>query len=355
MSIYNQLPERGFEVRIWPSRIPEDAERYKGMLAPYIVSMVDKGVKHGTVTDPERFTDVDLMERAASYGRSGFALQFMLDTSLSDAEKYPLKLEDLIVLPLDHTMAPVKIAWSSGTEYALHDVPSTGMGNDRFYRPMWTSPEMTEYAGTVMFIDPSGRGKDETAYAIVKMLNGILYLVDIGGIQGGYTKENLETLAKAAKRFGVNDCVIESNFGDGMYLELLKPVMASIHPCAMDEVRVNSQKERRIIDTLEPVMNQHRLVIDKRLIKKDADTASNPYYSLFYQMTRITKAPGALSHDDRLDALAGAVAYWVDQIGRDTEKALEEHQEKLREIELRKFMEQSIGGSTKGSSSWVSW
>lgn len=37
---------------------------------------------------------------------------------------------------------------------------------------------------------------------------------------------------------------------------------------------------------------------------------------MFYQMTRITKERGALKHDDRLDALAMAVAYWVEHTFR---------------------------------------
>ena len=47
----------------------------------------------GESTDA-RFSD-DLMQREARYGRSMFALQFQLDTSLADADRYPLKLGDL--------------------------------------------------------------------------------------------------------------------------------------------------------------------------------------------------------------------------------------------------------------------
>jgi hypothetical protein len=55
----------------------------------------------GAPTDPARFHDTDLLEREASYGRSGFALQFMLDTSVSDGDRYPLKLSDLVVMAID--------------------------------------------------------------------------------------------------------------------------------------------------------------------------------------------------------------------------------------------------------------
>ena len=45
----------------------------------------------GKPTDPDRFDEEDLNKRQLSYGSSGFNLQFMLDTSISDANKYPLK------------------------------------------------------------------------------------------------------------------------------------------------------------------------------------------------------------------------------------------------------------------------
>lgn len=353
MSIYNQLGERGYDIRVWPARVPTDPDKYQGRLAPYIMDLIAHGAKERETTDPQRFNNEDLLEREASYGRSGFALQFMLDTSLSDAEKYPLKLQDLIVMPLDTRMAPVKVVWSSGPEYVVNDVPCVGMSGDRFYRPMWVADTMSEYTGSVMFIDPAGRGTDETAYAVVKMLHGWLYVVDVGGFSGGYNDDTLKALAMTAAKHKVNQALVESNFGDGMFTELLKPWLRKFHPCSVEEVRATGQKERRIIDVLEPVMNQHRLVIDKGLIKRDYDSAPDAKYSLFYQLTRLTKDKGALNHDDRLDALAGAVAYWVEQMGRDTEKAAQEHKEKLLEAELRKFSE-SVLGYDPAPETWMS-
>lgn len=352
MSIYNQLAERGYEIRVWPARVPTDVERYNGRLSPYVLDMMARGSKAREVTDPQRFNDQDLMEREASYGRSGFALQFMLDTSLSDQDKFPLKLQDLIVMPLDTRMAPVKVVWSSGPEYVINDVPCVGMSGDRFYRPMWTANDMAEYTGSVMFVDPAGRGNDETAYAVVKMLHGWLYLVDCGGFSGGYSEEVLKALSVVAAKHQVNKGIVEANFGDGMFTELWKPWLRKFHPCSVEEVKVTAQKERRIIDTLEPVLNQHRLVIDKAIIKKDFESASDPKYSLFYQLTRITKDRGSLRHDDRLDALAGAVAYWVEQMGRDTDKAAQEHRDKLFDAELKKFMDNILGSSSRGDT-WM--
>lgn len=353
MSIYNQLATRGYEIRIWPARIPKEPDRYADRLAPMIMKLIEDGHPEGHPTDAGRFNVQDLLEREASYGRSGFALQFMLDTSLSDADKYPLKLSDLIVMPLDTRMAPTKVVWSSGPEYVVNDVPVVGLANDRFYRPMWVAKDMAEFTGSLMFIDPSGRGSDETAYAVTKMLHGWIYLVDVGGFTGGYSPETLQALAKVAQYHQVNLVQAEPNFGDGMFTELFKPVLLRTYKCRLEEAeRATGQKERRIIDTLEPVLNQHRLVIDPKLIRKDYDSAPDPVYSLFYQMTRITKDKGALRHDDRLDAVEGAVRYWVKQMAQDGERAAAEHRNRVLDEELQKFIEHVVG-HRPSSQSWI--
>lgn len=349
MSIYNDLADRGYEIRVWPARVPSNPDHYKGRLSPMVYGMIEHGAKARDPVDPGRFNDTDLLEREASYGRSGFALQFMLDTSLSDSDKYPLKLSDLIVMSCDPEMAPVKLAWSSGPEYVVSDAPNVGLAGDKFYRPMWKAKEMAEYTGSVMFIDPSGRGKDETAYAVIKMLHGYLFLLDIGGFkEGGYSEATLKGLAVIAAKHKVNLILSEPNFGDGMFNELFKPWLRKIHPCTLEEgPRATQQKERRIIDTLEPVMNQHRLVVDERLVKKDYESAPTPHYSLFYQMTRLTADRGSLAHDDRLDALAGAVSYWVEQMAQDADTKAEEHRDKMFNMELEKFQRNALGYSNR--------
>ena len=356
MSLYNQLPERGYEVRVWPALYPElpQVEKYKGRLAPFITrSLEEDTALVSKPTDPKRFSEEDLLERRASYGRAGFALQFMLDTSLSDADRYPLKVSDLICMNLNPDLAHTKIAWAAAPEVCLNELPNVALTGDRFYRPMWHSDDMHEYTGAVMAIDPSGRGKDETGYAVVKALTGNLFLMESGGLTGGYEPETLEGLAYAAKRNKVKEIIVEANFGDGMFTQLLKPILGRIYPCTITEVKHSTQKEARIIDTLEPVMSSHRLVIDQKVIQKDYDTASDIKYSLIYQLTRITRDRGALVHDDRLDALSIAVNYWVESMGRDNNKAASELKSQALEKELKKFMGGVLGKPQK-SSTWMS-
>lgn len=360
-SIYKMLPERGFKTCVWPSRFPSESERI-AYGDSFSVDLRDELHNDPTLlgkpTDPQRFSEADLMERQASYGRSGFALQFQLNTSLSDQNRYPLKLSDLIVMTLNPDMGPQKAVWASSPELAWNELPNVGLNGDRFYRPMSVVEPWVKYDGCCMSIDPSGKGRDETAYAVVKMLHGQLFLAEIGGLMEGYSPKSLETLAEVAKKHGVNAVIIEENFGGGMFTSLIKPVFTRIHPCNIEEVRHSKQKEARIIDVLEPVMNSHKLIVDSDLVRKDyadcdvrgLDTALK--YSLFYQMSRITRDRGALSNDDRLDALAMAVQYWVEQMGRDTDLALIEKKDGLLDEDLAKFAE-SVFGKKRKQQTWM--
>lgn len=359
MSLYNALPARGYEIRVWPARYPNATlrERYADRLAPLIAAALDANPElaglcsnRGAPTDPNRFDDMDLLEREASYGRSGFALQFMLDSSVSDQDRYPLKLSDLIVLSINTEMAPVSLAWGSGPEQIINSLPVVGLSGDRYHRPMFISKDFLPYQGIVMAIDPSGRGGDETGYAVIAMLNGFLYILEAGGLTGGYDDATLEKLAQIAKRNKVKHLIVESNFGDGMFTKLLTPFLTRIYPVTTEEIVSSIQKEKRIVDTLEPVMNQHRLVIDERLVDSDAES-NEAKYQLLYQMTRVTKERGALAKDDRLDVLAMAVAYWVEQMDRDVQSNLNEHKQAELDKELAAFAGQ-VFGSPPVSTNW---
>lgn len=360
-SIYNKLRERGYTTRIWPSEYvgsKKNTTIYDGAIAPFIdEATTDDNI--GKSTEPLRFSDIDLEERKLSYGRSGYSLQFLLNPRLSDADRYPLKINDLIVHDLDNDVAHEKYVWASSPDLAIGDLPNVGFNGDRFYRPFQTLGDMVEYTGSVMAIDPSGRGRDETAYSVVKMLNGFLFVHACNGIKGGYGENVLNELARVAKRYKVNEIIIESNMGDGMFTELFKPVITSVYPVTLNEVRHNIQKERRMIDTLEPVLNAHKLVVDPTVIKHDYQSlASYPIeiqtrYSLMYQLSRLTAEKGSILQDDRLDALAMAVAYWVQQMSANADTKMKDRREELLNDELESFVNSTFGINKSKQSSLV--
>ena len=134
-TVYRKLAERAYRPFVWPARYPRNTTGYDGLLAPQLQEDIDNGAEPWEVTD-DRFDDEDLVEREASMGRSNFMLQFMLDTSLSDADKYPLKMADLVVTAVNPTTAPDGVIWCSDPRNVLKELPTVGLPGDYFYSPM---------------------------------------------------------------------------------------------------------------------------------------------------------------------------------------------------------------------------
>ena len=55
-------------------------------------------------------------------------------------------------------------------------------------------------------------------------------------------------------------------------------------------------------------------------------------------------------HDDRLDALAMAVKYWVDQMAADADIKIQDRRDELFDMELEKFVAGIVGSQSVGNS-----
>jgi hypothetical protein len=318
-TIYRTLRERNYRPFVWPARYPKSLVGYEDVLAPQLVADIEKEGHETLAWKPTdtRFSEINLLEREQSMSRSNFMLQFMLDTSLSDSLKFPLKLSDFMVLSLDPKKGPSDLVWGTDKETLL-DLPAVALPGDRWHRPKAVS-EFIEYGQTIVGVDPSGRGKDETVAVVLSQINGYIFLRDILATQDGYSDKTLRGILTLAKRYGASLCLIESNFGDGAIMELMKKHAQEMKVgMSFEEVRATTRKEDRIIDTLEPVLNQHRLIIDEKLITWDYqsnhDMAPEERLPrmLMYQLTRMCREKGAVKHDDRVDALALGVKYFQD-------------------------------------------
>ena len=330
-TVYRKLAERSYRPFVWPSRYPRKGKlsQYEGLLAPQIVEDIDNGVDEWDCTDPDRFNNDDLLEREASMGRSNYMLQFQLDTSLTDAEKFPLKMADLVVTSVGPSEAPDNCVWCSDPSNVIKDLPTVGLPGDYFYSPMQLQGEWTPYTETICSVDPSGRGTDETAASYISQKNGFLYLHEMRAYRDGYSDRTLLDILKGCSKYGATKLVIETNFGDGMVSELFKKhIQQTKQFIDVDEVRANVRKEDRIIDALEPVLNQHRLVVDRKVIEWDYKSNPNEapelrlMYMLFYQMSRMCREKGAVKHDDRLDCLAQGVQYFTDAMSISAKEAI---------------------------------
>ncbi len=358
-SIYNKLQERGYKVRYWTARYPTENQlkSYASNLAP----IIGNTWTHDLVskpTDPVRFNTEDLLAREASYGRLAFNMQFMLDTTLNDLNKYPLKLSDLTVMTLNPDNAPEKVIWASSPELRQEGLPCVGLQGDAYYRPMQIQGEWLPYQGSVMSIDPAGKGKDETSYVVTKFLNGNIFILDAGGFSAGYTEHVLSKLVSIAKKNKVNKILIEENFGQGMFEALLMPYLKKDYRCTTELVRQTTNKHRRILDTLEPLVSQHRIIVDANVIKNDYEGTNELYppeqalrYQLFYQISRLQKGANTLSQDDRIDALQIACQYWQKQLAKDQDLAYQDRKEERLNHELNKY----FGGGTSNENTWIKY
>ena len=323
-TIYRKLAERNYRPFVWPSRYPkkDKLSQYENLLAPQIVEDIEMGVEEWTPTDPDRFTNDDLVEREAAMGRSNFMLQFQLDTTLSDAEKFPLKFSDLVITSVNPTQAPDAVVWCSDPRNCLKDLPTVGLPGDYFYSPMQLQGEWSNYSETICSVDPSGRGSDETAATYISQKNGFLYVHEVRAYRDGYSDNTLLDILRGCKRYNVTKLLIETNFGDGIVAELFKKHLQQTKQAIdVEEVRANVRKEDRIIDALEPILNQHKLIVDRSVVEwdynsnKEAAPEERLLYMLFYQMSRMCREKGAVKHDDRLDSLAQGVKYFTDAMG----------------------------------------
>jgi hypothetical protein len=346
-TVYRTLRERNYKPFVWPARYPRSMVGYEDILAEDLQKDIDEEGLDKLSWKPTdtRFSEINLLEREQSMSRSNFMLQFMLDTSLSDALKFPLKLSDFSVLSLDPARGPSDLVWGADKETLL-DLPAVALPGDRWHRPKATG-EFVSWTDTITAVDPSGRGKDETVSMILSQINGFIYIRDIYATQDGYSDTTLREILRRSKQFGSKTCLIESNFGDGAIMELLKKHAQEMKiGMAFEESRATTRKEDRIIDTLEPVLNQHRLVIDQRLVNWDYQSNNDMAPEerlprmLMYQLTRMCREKGAVKHDDRVDALALGVKHFQDILAISSREALISEKRQEWNNMLNMFIEQ---------------
>lgn len=336
-SIYNNLPGRGFDVRIWPARYPTKAEidTYGGFLAPMLAADLEKNPelgepkwgltgKRGMPTAPEMFDEDQLTLKEMDQTSVKFDLQFMLNTRLSDADKYPLRISDLVFAPMTLEKGPSMPIWSAHEACIIKNAPRPGnKPSDQFRRMYPGEYEWLPWSRKFAYIDPSGGGAngDEMSLSIVFVLGNFVYLWDCIGFKGGYARPELVKVVHACRDAGVREVMVEDNYGNGALKAAIAPVFVEEGwPVSLEGDWSKGQKELRIIDALEPLMNTHRVVVNENLIDKDHQSIQKyeagirKVFSLFHQMSHITRVKGCLTHDDRVESFASAVARVMERI-----------------------------------------
>lgn len=358
LSIYNDLKSRGYDIRIWPGRYPTDQElqNYGDSLAPLLLQRIKDNpelqtggglaLNKGKCIDPVINPETELLKKEIDQGSSYFELQYMLNTSISDEARYPLKIRDILFMNIPIRYPPLKLRFSRTPEAVIPTDYYLDISiRDKFYQveSVDYAEQELKYNPPICYIDPAGGGRnaDETGVSIATFASGRVYILDCFGIQGQLNEPQLQKLLERVRKQQVALCIVEENYGAGIFKNVIQGYFKDQgYQTGFTDIRVTGQKESRIIDILEPVLSTHRLIMDQSLIEKDfyslsAYPVSRRYqYSMFHQISRLTHDKDALEHDDKVEALAGAVQYFKPWLAR-TQLMYEKEDDKHKSVLLQ--------------------
>lgn len=350
-SIYNSLPGRGYTIRIWPGRFPtlEEESNYGEHLAPFIRNQMEAdpslrtggglcGTK-GKPTDPVLLPEELLVSKELDQGPAYFQLQHMLNTKLADDARFPLKTKNLVVMALNPDRAPSEIVWMPDPNKKFE--PQGYTGAPELYYPFSYGTDTYKYESRYMYVDTAGGGAngDETVAWALYFLHGYIFAMEMLPLPGGYAPEVFQALSEFALKHKVNEIGCEQNHGYGAFAQMWRPVIQKLYqeregcqaPMIVDDW-VSQQKELRIIDTLDPIVAQHKLIINESVFETDVQTVKDypldkrALYTFVHQFTKITRERNCLAHDDRLDGMAGGVRRFVEVMAVDEAKRVAENQ-----------------------------
>lgn len=359
----HNVEEKGYEARIYPITYPivsadpkkDELRRYGPALAPIIRKALEANPElAGTSTEPVRFDESDIAARRIEWGATEFDRQFKLFLDAGVGRGNPLKMRDLIVLDIPRSnppKLPSDLQYAPIPANALSNLKVDGMTGDSICYAPGVAGQWLPVEDTICWIDPSGEGTDETTWTIAATLMGYVALLWQGYSLDGHTPGTMMNIAIDCQAWGVGTVKVESNFGQGMFGELLKPVFHEIkHPVTiLDERQGTQSKEQRIVTTMEPLSTAHRLIVNAEMLRRDfevlydhVEDGKRRYYRWTYQFSRMTTHRGCVAHDDRIDGSASAAKHFVGILQRALADAKKAGQEKLLEAEADAIIEQRI-------------
>lgn len=374
-SVYRSLPARGYDVRVWCGRYPtdEELERYGAgvQVAPLIMNrlLADPSLQkgggvdgtRGQATDPAHINELILQEKELEYGPEGFSLQYMLDTTLSDALRTKIKISDMIVLDCGYDRVPEQLEWLGAMNNSFKD--HTEYSKDfTMYNAVGVSDILIPFEHKLMTLDPAGSGGDEVSFAIGGATNSYIYLLGMGGFAGGMSEHNIDKILLKMIHTGTKVLDVEQNMGHGTVTMLIQSQLTNLinllkynDPKADEFIQkagmsrnellplltgigitqyyVTTQKEKRIIDTISPVTRRHKLVISKNCIIEDHEYCQphpvdkRKQFAGLYQLGNITYDRNSLVHDDRADCVQRIVEVLKGHLTKDADKAAQKRVE----------------------------
>lgn len=319
-SVYLRLMAQKYRVWLFPMAVPS-LETQKQCWS-YYLAPIRKKMESLPVDAPlDRFTETDIELRRAN-GVLSFERQCLVNPFSSSLTQKPFNMRKIIIFQADTEKLPVRFFHNQDDRFLDEEAMDYSSASliDKLYNPYRYDEQLAPYEYKLVYIDPAGKGGDEVAVIVIGVCMGYVVLFHSEGLIGGSKEENLERIIEVARRFKANEICVEDNFGQGMFAQLLYGIYQAefarfgsqdnIIPITTNHKSKN--KEQRILQILDPVINSGKLIVTKDCLIVDYESANahtqddRMIYRLTYQISYFSESGNKLEHDDRIDSLGSA-------------------------------------------------
>lgn len=354
--------------RAYPVRYPHGNEKIPFIAPVFAERLAKERTLAGTPTTPRRF-GVEYVAEQEGKSKLYFQWQYLMVPGIGEGERRPLKLGDLMVMPLHRDAVPFPVLWgendhngSTAIGTIQNRAPDPDSRLQAIRRPAQIGASTIAYQGTRAALDIAGAGADRMVLCIVSMAAATFFVKHMAIMQGGLEAGNLQRIAELCREHGATELVYEKNadptgaFGNLLTRAIQEATVEKgqemLYPegwsCQVTAKHSTGQKELRIINSIEPLLASHRIVVAPQVLEPQCH--GHPEHEFQFQFTRITRERNSLPHDDAVDAFALGLAAWTDsnqalslkdeaiarQAARDREKAYRERLAKLEGMAIVK-------------------
>lgn len=255
---------------------------------------------------PARWTDAALEKKRSEVGPREWRLHWQVSLDDLGDEGKPLRLSDFISIRHD-PLAPSfpTIVRAGGPR--LDHIPLHGASDpdDHFVGPGHVSDDTSLYVSTCVSIDPASglAGRDELGLCCASVTGqGLAVVRGVHGVRGSSANETLIKAAELVQRYRPSKVVVEARV-DSLFPDQLASVLARRgYPILVDRFHSGQSKGLRIVEAVGTLLADRRVAICEA-VWSDADA-----HETVKQITNVTTDARSLKHDDRVDALAIALA-----------------------------------------------
>lgn len=385
-SLYTRLIGKGYKMYLFPMAVPS-VETQK-MCWDYYLPPVKKLIEANAVDYPLDRFGVDEIELRKGIGMLNYERQCLVNPFRTSLSEKPFDLRKAIIFQADREKLPTRFYHVQDDQYIDNDAMGFSSASlvDKLYRPHRWEETMRPYERKIMWVDPAGsdssstRKHDETAFGVLGVAGGYAVLFHIEGLLGGSKEENLLRILEVARFHKVDEIVVEDNFGQGMFAQLLRarqmreygrfqtPGQATdIIPISTR--RSTKSKGRKMVGAIDPVLNSGRLIITHDCLTIDYESANihlnemKMCYRLTYQLSYGNEAGNKLEVDDRLETLACMLEEckaWLTDHPEDKADSWDDwlmrkvfQQDAAQFLPERQFVEHQTGGVLDGRNTFL--